>query len=127
MSDPKPFALVLEDDPEVGRIIQLTLQMGGFEVVHAPNGFAALNAIDERMPDVMFLDIAMPGMNGWEALYTINEQHPDADFPVIVLTAFDDPFNVSVGMLQSRVFRYLVKPFDPAVLVQTAREAISQP
>ena len=124
MSDPKPFALILEDDQEVGRVIQLTLQLNGFEAVHAINGFAALNAIEERIPDIMFLDIAMPGMNGWESLYTINEQYPDADFPVIVLTAYDDPFNVSVGMLQSRVFRYLVKPFDPTELVQTAREAL---
>ncbi len=124
MSEVKPFALILEDDPEVGRIIQITLQMNGFEAVHTPNGFAALNELDIRLPDILFLDIAMPGMNGWEALYTMGEQHPEADFPVIVLTAFDDPFNVSVGMLQSRVYRYLVKPFDPTELVQTAREAL---
>jgi two-component system response regulator AdeR len=124
VSDPKPYALILEDDQEVGRVIQLTLQLNGFEAVHAINGFAALNEIEVRIPDIMFLDIAMPGMNGWESLYTINEQYPEADFPVIVLTAYDDPFNVSVGMLQSRVFRYLVKPFDPTELVQTAREAL---
>lgn len=120
----KPLALILEDDDSMARIIQLTLQSGGFDTVLAHNGFAALNRIEEQMPDLMFLDIAMPGMNGWEALYAIQEQFPDSNFPVIVLTAYDDSFNVSVGSMQSRVYHYMVKPFDPSELIQTARAAL---
>src|SRR5690606_27258587 len=102
-----------------------TLQMAGFEAVYAVNGWLALDALQSRPPEILFLDIAMPQMSGWQALTRIQDQHPDADFPVIVLTAYDDPFNVSIGMLQNRVYRYLVKPFDPAELVQTARDALA--
>src|SRR5262249_14282762 len=121
------FALIIEDDEPMGRVMQITLERGGFETAYAPNGFAALNMLETRLPDIILLDIAMPGMNGWESLQAINEQFPDAVFPVIVLTAYDDSVNKMIGSLQSQVFRYIVKPFDPAFLLKSVREALGIP
>ncbi len=120
----KPFALVVEDTEDIAGIIQMTLGRIGVESQHAPNGYSALETLVQRQPDLLMLDIGMPGMNGWEVLEAIKEQHPDADFPIIILTAFDDPTNKLIGKLQNRVFRYLTKPFDPELLEQTVREAL---
>jgi len=123
----KYFALIIEDDEAMGRVMQITLERGGIQTAYAPNGFAALNLLDERLPDVLLLDIAMPGMNGWESLQAINEQHPGATFPVIVLSAFDDQTNKTIGAAQGQVYRYIVKPFDPSFLLKTVREALGIP
>lgn len=119
-----PFVLVVEDTEDIANIIQLTLTRIGLESQHAPNGYIALESLVKRRPDLLMLDIGMPGMNGWEVLEAVKEQHPDADFPVIILTAFDDPTNKLIGKFQERVFRYLTKPFDPEVLEATVREAL---
>ncbi|MEO8608171.1 MAG: response regulator [Chloroflexota bacterium] len=118
------FVLIIEDDEAMGRVMQITLERAGIQTAYAPNGFAALNMLEERKPDAVLLDIAMPGMNGWESLQAMNEQHPDKQFPVIILSAFDDQTNKTIGQLQSRVFRYIVKPFDPSFLLKTVYEAL---
>lgn len=119
-----PFALIVEDTEDIAGIIQLTLKRLGVDTEHVPNGYAALEFLRQRQPDLLMLDIGMPGMNGWEVLEALKDQHPDASFPVIILTAFDDPTNKLIGKLQDRVFRYLTKPFDPDVLEAAAKEAL---
>lgn len=118
------FALIIEDDESMGRVMQITLERSGIQTAYAPNGYAALNLLEERLPDVVLLDIAMPGMNGWESLQAINEQYPDVTFPVIILSAYDDQANKMIGALQTQVYCYIVKPFDPSFLLKTVREAL---
>jgi len=104
--------------------MQLTLMRLGIDSHHAINGSLALEFLAQRVPDILLLDIGMPGMNGWEVLEKVKERYPDTHFPVIVLTAFDDPANKLIGKLQARVFRYITKPFDMDVLAQTVRDAL---
>jgi CheY-like chemotaxis protein len=119
------FALIIEDDEAMGRVMQITLERGGIQTAYAPNGFAALNFLEkQRVPDIILLDISMPGMTGWESLEAISQQYPDSTFPVIILSAFDDKTNKTIGATHERVFRYIVKPFDPSHLLNTVREAL---
>lgn len=118
------FALITEDTEDIAGLMQLTLLGMGIDSHHAASGSLALDFLEQRTPDIMLLDIGMPGMNGWEVLEKVKERYPDTDFPVIVLTAFDDPANKLIGKLQARVFRYITKPFDMDVLAQTVREAL---
>lgn len=117
------YALIVEDDNEVGTLIQRTLAASGIEGQHVNSGHLALNALGLHKPDVMILDIAMPGMNGWEVLEAIKAVYYETNFPVIVLTAYDDPTNKLIGKLQNRVFRYLTKPFEITQLTGVVREA----
>lgn len=118
------YALIAEDTEDIAGLIQLTLTSLGVDSHHAINGLLALECLSQRLPDIMLLDIGMPGMNGWEVLEKVKERYPDTHFPVIVLTAFDDPANKLIGKLQARVFRYITKPFDMDVLAQTIRDAL---
>ncbi len=123
--DGKPiFALIVEDDAEIGQLIRITLQQVGIDTHHVLNGQAALDFLAERTPDVMILDIAMRGMSGWDLLETIKAYYPESRFPVVVLTAYDDPANKLIGKLQDRVFQYLTKPFNPSMLTSVIRVAL---
>jgi DNA-binding response OmpR family regulator len=119
-----PLALIVEDTVDIAGLIEINLSQIGLECHHAVNGKLALEFLAGKHPDVMLLDIGMPGMNGWEVLENLKDRWPQSNFPVIVLTAFDDPANKLIGKLQDRVYRYMTKPFNPEDVVQTVREAL---
>jgi len=119
-----PLALIVEDTVDIAGLIEINLSQIGLECHHAANGRLALEFLAGKHPDVMLLDIGMPGMNGWEVLENLKDRWPQSNFPVIVLTAFDDPANKLIGKLQDRVYRYMTKPFNPEDVVQTVREAL---
>ncbi len=118
------FALVAEDTEDIAGIMQLTLARLDIDSHHAANGILAMDFLAQRLPDIMLLDIGMPGKTGWQVLEEVKELYPEAKFPVIVLTAFDDPANKLIGKLQGRVFRYMTKPFDTEALAQAVCEAL---
>lgn len=123
----KRFALVVEDSDDIAGLVMLLLSRMGVESQHAGNGFAALNSIEERLPDILLLDINMPGMTGWQVLEAVKERYPDFTFPVIVLTALTDPANRLIGKLQEHVFRYMTKPFELDDLADAVRQALGIP
>jgi two-component system KDP operon response regulator KdpE len=102
--------LVVDDAAEVieAVTISFTLQWRETEVIGADNGEAALDLIEQEHPDVVLLDIAMPGMNGFEVL---REIRAFSDVPVIMLTAKDDVLDKVKG-LELGADDYITKPFD---------------
>ena len=125
MSLESPLVMIVEDTLDAATLMQISLRRAGIQdIIHAENGRSALDFLEMYTPDVLILDIGMPDMNGWTVLEFIKQRHGDTSFPVIMLTAFDDPANKLIGKLQSRVYRYLTKPFLPEVLIQTVRDAI---
>ncbi len=119
----QPNILIVDDTVEYGELVQASLVRSGLQADYVHNGQMALDYLNERMPDVMLLDIGMPGMNGWAVLDEIKVRYPQATFPVIVLTAFNDPANKLVGKFQQQVFRYCTKPTDLRTLANTVIEA----
>jgi CheY-like chemotaxis protein len=125
MSLESPLVLIVEDTLDAAQLMQISLRRAGIQdILHAENGRSALDYLEMYTPDVMILDIGMPDMSGWSVLEFVKQRHGDTSFPVIMLTAFDDPANKLIGKLQSRVYRYLTKPFLPEVLIQTVKDAI---
>jgi CheY-like chemotaxis protein len=116
--------LIVEDTDDIARIMAMTLERLGLASTIAGSGPKALDFMAQRMPDLLLLDIGLPGMSGWEVLEAIKARHPDARFPVIVLTALDDPANRLIGKFQAHVVRYFVKPFEVSELEQAVREAL---
>ncbi len=120
-------ALIVEDTHDIAGIMELTLKHLGIEahrVADGPAALAFLAASAGRLPDLILLDIGLPGMSGWEVLEAVKNTYPDAGFRVIVLTAFNDPANRLVGKLQERVACYMTKPFSVSELAAAVRQAL---
>ena len=111
--------LVVDDDAVTRRVLKqiLTGPMQA-SVVEAANGMGALDMINREQPDLVVLDLQMPGLDGIEALRTIRTWRHTRHLPVIVITSSADEAIVR-SCLALKVTAYLTKPFDPAVV--TAR------
>lgn len=105
--------LVVEDDATVREVVGTYLEAAGFIVEVATDGFAALDTIAERAPDLVVLDRMLPGIDGAEVCRRIRETE---DIPVILLTALGAPED-RVGGLEAGADDYVTKPFSPRELV----------
>lgn len=119
------FALIVEDTPDMAGIMETVLDRMGITHHHCLNGRLALEFLDtQTRPDILLLDIGLPEMSGWRVLEAIHERFNGVPFPVLILTAFDDPANRVMGRLQEAVFRYITKPFAPAALSEAVAAAL---
>jgi DNA-binding response OmpR family regulator len=109
--------LTVEDEPDIALAISAVLQRAGYQVSQAADGPAALAVVRDQPPDVVLLDIGLPGMDGWEVLARIRDH---SDVPVLMLTAHTAE-DEKIGALHSGADDYLTKPFANAILVARVR------
>jgi DNA-binding response OmpR family regulator len=109
--------LVVEDDRRVRRATSLSLEHEGYEVWEAADGEAGLRLLAEHSPDLVILDVMLPGADGFEVCREIRRQ---SDVPIVFLTAKTDTTDVVVG-LESGGDDYLTKPFEMKELVARIR------
>ena len=110
----QPLVLVVDDDRNVTRLLELYLERAGFRVLAAYNGEEALEACREDCPDLVVLDIMLPRLDGWEVCRRLRAENEE--IPVIFLTARDAPADRVAG-LDMGGDDYVVKPFDPHEVV----------
>jgi DNA-binding response OmpR family regulator len=103
--------LIVEDTEDIANFVLLALQQIGLEAHHANSADKALKYLETTTPDLIILDIGLPGMSGWQLLDTIQGLREQNRILVVVTTAFADPANRVVGKLQ-HVDAYLSKPFS---------------
>jgi two-component system, OmpR family, response regulator MtrA len=110
----RPLILIVDDSPEIIKLITSILKAGGFDVISADNGKSGLELLVQKNPDLVLLDIVMPGeYNGLDVLYYIREK---SSVPVIMLTAYSHPASVRKA-LEDGADDYIAKPFSAQVLV----------
>ncbi|WP_019155638.1 response regulator transcription factor [Robertmurraya massiliosenegalensis] len=105
--------LIVDDDPDIRNILELYLENEGFEIVTVTEGSEAINSIDGFKPDLIILDIMMPGLDGYETCQGIREK---TDAPILFLSAKEDDLDKILG-LRIGGDDYITKPFSPSVLV----------
>ena len=111
-----PKILVIDDDAAVRGLVEDVLELEGFEVLTAEDGFAGLRAIDACMPDCVVLDIMMPGLDGHAVLQRIRSG-PARHLPVVMLTAAADDSQAWQAWTEG-VDYFLAKPFEPDELLR---------
>lgn len=109
--------LVVDDDTALAEMIGIVLRTEGFEPFFCEDGAAAIDAFHESRPDLVLLDLMLPGMDGIEVCARIREE---SGVPIIMLTAKSDTSDVVKG-LESGADDYVVKPFNPKELVARVR------
>src|SRR6476469_5399492 len=109
--------LVVDDDPALAEMLTIVLRTEGFEPMVCPTGDRALGAFREFRPDVVLLDLMLPGKDGIDVC---KEIRAESGVPIIMLTAKTDTVDVVLG-LESGADDYVVKPFKPKALVARMR------
>lgn len=126
MSDVNARILVVDDDPEVVRLFSYALKRAGYQVEGALSGEVALERARETRPDVIVLDIMMPGIDGYEVAQRLRQATETAAIPIVMLTARALVPDQIRG-LQAGATSYLIKPVMPSALVKTIRDLLSRP
>ena len=113
--------LIVEDDPDTVEIVRLYLRRDSYEVLTATNGHEGLRLAREARPDLMILDLMLPGMDGTEICRTLREE--GSDVPIIMLTARVDEEDRLTG-LDLGADDYVTKPFSPREPAARARAVL---
>ncbi|MBP3636422.1 MAG: response regulator transcription factor [Clostridia bacterium] len=116
----KPYILLVDDDPNISRLVKLYLEKEGFEVKTADRGDDALAQFRKLPPDLMLLDVMLPGMDGWQVLKAVRKT---SSIPIIMLTAKDETFDKVLG-LELGADDYITKPFDTKELVARVKAVL---
>ncbi|MBI5378710.1 MAG: response regulator, partial [Nitrospirae bacterium] len=118
-----PKALVVDDEPDMRWLLARVLRDQGLEVATAEDGQAALAQIARELPDVILLDLKMPGLDGLQVL----EQAKAADphMSVVIITAYGDLCS-AVQAMRLGAYDYLTKPFDNEEILFTVRRALEK-
>jgi DNA-binding response OmpR family regulator len=111
---------VVEDEPDISNVVSLYLKRAGFEVSTYSNGLYAFDAFVEKLPDLVILDIMLPGMDGFSLVRSIRDR---SDVPVILLTSRREESDRIAG-LELGADDYVVKPFFPQELVSRVRAVL---
>ena len=114
----KRRVLVVDDDELILEILRTILDLEEFDVVTAPGGQAALDLVGREPPDVVVLDVMMPGTDGYEVCRAIKADPKTADVPVVLLTALDRDEDRTAGK-EAGCDAFLTKPFSPLALIDT--------
>jgi DNA-binding response OmpR family regulator len=106
--------LVVDDEPTIGEVVSRYLELAGYETRVAEDGLQALDAVAERAPDLIVLDLMLPGLDGLEVMRRVRAE--DRASAIILLTAKGEESDRVIG-LRLGADDYIVKPFSPAELV----------
>ena len=109
----RPLILVVDDEEPIRKLLSANLSVRGYAVATAPDGPTALSFLEKQEPDLVILDITMPGLDGFQVLEMIRQR---SNVPVIMLTAKDDVTCIRRA-LQVGADDYVTKPFSIMVLL----------
>jgi DNA-binding response OmpR family regulator len=112
-----PMVLVVDDDEGVRDLVTFKLEMAGYRTVTAADGCTALTLIGESRPDLVVLDIAMPGMDGLSVCYQMHADPATAEIPVIMLSGMATETDIDLAYV-SGAEEYMPKPVNPGELVR---------
>ena len=114
--------LVVDDDPHIRELVKHFMRLEGLDVLEAADGLDALRIFADSKVDLVVLDLMMPGMDGWELCRKLREQN---DLPLLMLTAKGETAQIVKGF-ELGTDDYLVKPFDPMVLVARVKALLKR-
>ncbi len=115
--------LIVDDQPSIRGVLEVALTEAGANVWTAADGPSALQAIEEHPPDLILLDLVMPGMNGWAVIDALKARPQAASIPVVLETSAEDFASFDRARRQG-VAAFLSKPFRLSEVVETCRRVI---
>jgi DNA-binding response OmpR family regulator len=122
----KTKILCIEDEKEMIDLMRLILERKGFEFFGAEGGQEGLDLIRQERPDLILLDLMMPGVDGWEVYRQLKADDELKEIPVIVVTAKAQSIDKVLGLHIARVEDYITKPFGPQELLESINRVLEK-
>lgn len=122
----KKNILVVDDEPDILKTVAIALELLGYEVRTAATGMEAIDKIRLRPPDLVIIDMVLPGMSGKDAARWIKDREEYKHIPVILITALAQKYEKE-ALEEKEVACYLIKPFDLDQLGAKVQELLSIP
>lgn len=116
--------LVCDDDPTILRLLQVNLEIEGYDVITATNGEEAFEAALRELPSVILLDIMMPRLNGYQTCERLKATAKTKGIPVVFLSAKAQQSDIDLGKAYG-VDAYVTKPFNPDELIEVVERLMS--
>lgn len=118
--------LIVDDQPEIRELVKVTLEIGDYHLLSAENGQQALDIIRAEHPDIILLDVKMPGseVNGLEVCRLVKANPGTAGIYIIFISASGQVYDVAAGKAAG-ADDYLVKPFSPSALLNKLEQVIN--
>ncbi|MFK8018046.1 MAG: response regulator transcription factor [Gammaproteobacteria bacterium] len=119
-----PVVLIIDDSPTEVHVLKSALEQNGYSTLSADNGRAGVELAREALPDLILMDVVMPGLNGYQATRRLHKDPATSAIPVIMVTTKSHETDRIWGMRQGAV-DYIVKPVDTVELMERARAALA--
>jgi two-component system alkaline phosphatase synthesis response regulator PhoP len=116
--------LVIEDDPATLRLIDYSLRHKGYQVLTASNGLEGLRKAHNEAPDLVILDVMLPGIDGFEICHRLRSEPDTAPLPILMLSAKAQEIDKDTG-LKVGADDYLAKPADPSEIVSRVENLLA--
>lgn len=117
------LVLIVDDEPMARTLLRLMLVRAGFNVSEAEDGFDALEKVMISQPDIILLDVMMPGMDGFSVCEELRQRKETSTLPIIMLSAKTDLDSINKG-LRVGATKYLTKPISPDDLTQHVKDIL---
>jgi DNA-binding response OmpR family regulator len=117
--------VIADDDADIRELVVFKLRHGGHEVIPVADGAAAVEACSSQRPDLVILDVMMPGMSGLEAARALRKDTDLAGLPIIMLTARAQESDIEQGF-EAGADDYVVKPFSPRELASRVEAVLAR-
>lgn len=117
--------LAVDDSLTVRKIVAMTLEKNGYKVITAADGYEALSKLKESLPDLILLDITMPGLDGYQVCKQIRANKEMRHIPIVMLSGKDGFFDKVQGRLAGAA-QYMTKPFEPDALLQNVKKHLKE-
>ncbi len=117
--------LIIEDDSSAARLIGYAFEHEGHEVLSASNGLQGMVMVREKRPDVIILDVMLPGLDGFEVCNRLKSDERTAHIPIVMLSAKGQDVDVETGK-KVGADEYIVKPIDPDELLSRIEKFITK-
>jgi twitching motility two-component system response regulator PilH len=117
--------MIVDDSPTEVHVMRTALEKHGYETMSAADGSECISLVREMRPDLILMDVVMPGINGFQATRTLSRDPQTSSIPVVMITTKSQETDRVWGMRQGAV-DYLVKPVAESELVAKAKEVLGQ-
>ncbi|MDB4964559.1 MAG: response regulator receiver protein [Myxococcales bacterium] len=125
MSTKKPVILIADDDPEILTMLGIRLSKKGYQVLEAVDGHQTINLARKHHPDLVLLDVMMPGKNGWEVAKELRSDEQFGNLGIVMLTAIGEKVNEMTSPLYG-ADAYVDKPFDFSELEEKIKIVLAE-